>query len=87
MHRRRPGFHQALVALAGNRLATRACTSLRDRRTRAGLLAVQERDSRWQAVCAEHALIVQALEKGDAEAAATAIDRHLHTTLVTLLAQ
>ncbi|MET8567510.1 GntR family transcriptional regulator [Streptomyces sp. NPDC004783] len=81
------GFHQALVALAGNRLATRTYTSLRDRQTRAGLLAVQERDSRWQEVCAEHTLIVQALEKGDAEAATAAIDRHLNTTLVTLLAQ
>ncbi|KOT92201.1 hypothetical protein ADK87_35630 [Streptomyces sp. NRRL F-4711] len=80
-------FHQVLVALAGNRLATRTYTSLRDRQTRAGLLAVQERDSRWQEVCAEHALIVQALEEGDAEAATAAIDRHLNTTLVTLLAQ
>lgn len=80
-------FHQALVALAGNRLATRTYTSLRDRQTRAGLLAVQQRGSRWHEVCAEHALIVQALEERDAEAAATAIDRHLNTTLVTLLAQ
>ncbi|WP_439673400.1 GntR family transcriptional regulator [Embleya sp. MST-111070] len=77
-------FHQALVALAGNRLATRTYTSLRDRQTRAGLLAVQERESRWHEVCDEHALIVQALEDGDAQAAATAIDHHLNSTLVTL---
>ncbi|GAA1830700.1 GntR family transcriptional regulator [Pseudonocardia ailaonensis] len=78
-------FHQALVDAAGNSLASRTYAGLRVRQRRLGVAAVDGSAARQQAVCAEHARIVDALRDGDEPASLAAIDEHLDLTLRVLL--
>ncbi|MEV7386540.1 MULTISPECIES: GntR family transcriptional regulator [unclassified Streptomyces] len=79
-------FHAALVSAVGNALLDRHYDGLRSRQVRAGVVALFNRQGRQEAVLEEHEAILDALATGDAEAACTAIDHHLESTLRVLLA-
>jgi DNA-binding GntR family transcriptional regulator len=77
-------FHQCLLAAAGNGLLTAFYSSLRDRQLRAGSLALQNNPGRESEIMAEHVMIVDAIERGDTEAAAAAIAAHVDATALEL---
>ncbi|EFL33617.1 transcriptional regulator [Streptomyces viridochromogenes DSM 40736] len=79
-------FHSALVSAVGNALLDRHYDGLRSRQVRAGVVALFNQQGRQEAVLEEHEAILDALEAGDAQAACTAIDHHLESTLKVLLA-
>ncbi|GAB3135563.1 GntR family transcriptional regulator [Tsukamurella serpentis] len=78
-------FHQILVDAARNDLLSRTYESLRTRQMRAGLAALSTSSARFDAVCSEHAAIVDALDSGDEAAVHRSIDDHLEVTLQVLL--
>jgi DNA-binding GntR family transcriptional regulator len=77
-------FHQCLVTAVGNDLFTAFYSSLRDRQLRAGTLAVQNRPGREAEIMAQHAIIVDAIERGDEEAATAAVASHVRATALGL---
>jgi DNA-binding GntR family transcriptional regulator len=78
------GFHQQLIGSAGNQLLAGFYGSLRDRQLRAGMIAIYNDPVRSAESIGEHAAIVGALERGDADAAATAMKEHLSGTALAL---
>ncbi|RDG37496.1 GntR family transcriptional regulator [Streptomyces corynorhini] len=79
-------FHATMVAAAGNTLLNRHYDGLRSRQIRAGVVALYNQHGRQQAVLTEHQAILEAVAADDRQAARTAIDGHLETTLKVLLA-
>ncbi|MFF5564834.1 GntR family transcriptional regulator [Streptomyces sp. NPDC012623] len=79
-------FHATMVAAAGNTLLSRHYDGLRSRQIRAGVVALYNQHGRQQSVLTEHQAIVAAIAADDRQAARTAIDTHLETTLKVLLA-
>ncbi|MFI2214876.1 GntR family transcriptional regulator [Streptomyces sp. NPDC020141] len=79
-------FHATIISAVGNALLDRHYDGLRSRQIRAGVVALFNRHGRQSAVLEEHRAILTAIAAGDAEAAYTAIDAHLETTLRVLLA-
>jgi DNA-binding GntR family transcriptional regulator len=77
-------FHQCLMAAAGNGLLTAFYSSLRDRQLRAGSLALQNNPGRESEIMVEHVMIVDAIERGDTDAAAAAIAAHVDATALEL---
>ncbi|HEY5265310.1 MAG TPA: GntR family transcriptional regulator [Acidimicrobiales bacterium] len=77
-------FHQYLIAAAGNGLFTGFYSSLRDRQLRGGSLALKNNAGREIEIMAQHVTIVDAIERGDFETAATAISSHVDATALEL---
>ncbi|MEQ4722312.1 GntR family transcriptional regulator [Nonomuraea sp. B19D2] len=78
-------FHATIVSAVGNSLLSRHYDGLRSRQIRAGVIALYNQAGRQEEVLREHREIYDALAKGDAEAARTAISTHLGTTMKVLL--
>ncbi|WP_069813978.1 GntR family transcriptional regulator [Streptomyces sp. TP-A0874] len=70
-------FHAEIVRNAGNRILERLYDQLRDRQLRMGVAVMHAHPDRIAKNIAEHAEILQALKAGDAEAAASAVHRHV----------
>ncbi|MFJ6656724.1 GntR family transcriptional regulator [Streptomyces sp. NPDC091377] len=79
-------FHASMISAVGNGLLERHYDGLRSRQVRAGVTALFAQQGRQKAVLDEHLAILDAIAAGDAEAACTAIDEHLASTLKVLLA-
>ncbi|MFD5121773.1 GntR family transcriptional regulator [Streptomyces sp. NPDC058385] len=79
-------FHATIVAAAGNALLDRHYDGLRSRQIRAGVVALFNQHGRQESVLHEHRAILDAIASGDRQAACTAIDSHLESTLKVLLA-
>jgi DNA-binding GntR family transcriptional regulator len=79
-------FHATIVAAAGNALLDRHYDGLRSRQIRAGVVALFNQHGRQESVLHEHEAILDAIASGDRQAACTAIDSHLESTLKVLLA-
>ncbi|MER7197582.1 GntR family transcriptional regulator [Streptomyces sp. NBC_01003] len=79
-------FHATIVAAAGNALLDRHYDGLRSRQIRAGVVALFNQHGRQESVLHEHEAILDAIAAGDRQAACTAIDSHLESTLKVLLA-
>jgi DNA-binding GntR family transcriptional regulator len=77
-------FHQCLLTEAGNGLLSGFYSSLRDRQLRGGSLALQNHPGRETEIMAQHVTIVDAIERGDAEAASAAIASHVDATALQL---
>lgn|GEM_PF-456017 len=77
-------FHEYLVAAAGNRLVAGFYSSLHDLQVRGGSLAVRNRPSRGQESLAQHAAIVDAITRGDVDAASDLARSHVHETALAL---
>jgi DNA-binding GntR family transcriptional regulator len=73
-------FHQQLLKAAGNELLAGFYASLRDRQLRAGMLAIDNDPARGIESMDQHDTIVDALERGDGDAAAAAMVEHLNGT-------
>jgi DNA-binding GntR family transcriptional regulator len=78
------GFHEQLVAAAGNAVLARFYSGLRDRQIRGGMLALRNAPDRGVEILAQHDAIVDALERGDAGGAADAVRHHLEGTALAL---
>jgi DNA-binding GntR family transcriptional regulator len=78
------GFHQQLLAAAGNQLLSSFYASLRDRQLRAGMIAIYNDPARSVESMDEHETIVLGVERGDADAAAAAMNEHLNGTALAL---
>jgi DNA-binding GntR family transcriptional regulator len=70
-------FHRAIVAAAGNAILTRLYDALRDRQERLAAAALARDPARAERLLTEHRAIAEALERGDAEAAARLTATHL----------
>jgi DNA-binding GntR family transcriptional regulator len=77
-------FHEQVLAASGNELLAGFYASLRDRQLRAGTLAVYNDPARAATITAQHDAIVDAIERGDGDAAATAMAEHLNGTALAL---
>jgi DNA-binding GntR family transcriptional regulator len=77
-------FHRTIVRRAGNDVLAEFYETLRDRQVRMGLRAVASSANRARTVLTEHAAIVAALRRGDAEQAGAAVAAHLASTLAAL---
>jgi DNA-binding FadR family transcriptional regulator len=77
-------FHQCLLAAAENQLLGDFYSTLRDRQIRGGVLAVRHRPLRAQESVDEHASIIDALERGDAEVARKLSAAHVEATAAEL---
>lgn len=77
-------FHECLLSAADNQLLSRFYSTLRDRQVRGGMLAVQHRPSRAEEAFSEHAAIIDAIERGDAQAASELCALHVEATAVEL---
>jgi DNA-binding GntR family transcriptional regulator len=77
-------FHQCLLAAAENQLLSDFYSTLRDRQIRGGVLALQHRRSRAVEALDEHAAIIDALERGDAEVASELATAHVEATAIEL---
>ena len=78
-------FHIDLARLSGNEFLTRAVRDAMQRLSRARWLEMRDdlgRARAWR----EHAEILAAVEKGDAEAAASILTRHIQTSCARLVA-
>ncbi|MFH5879977.1 GntR family transcriptional regulator [Arthrobacter sp. NA-172] len=78
-------FHQLLIDAAENELISQTYNKLRARQVFIGVEALFRTQDRQSLVCDEHEIIIDALRRGDVEAAQTAIDRHLAVTLDVVL--
>jgi len=78
-------FHIYLAELTGNGRLVSIMRALRDVHLRLGVEAVQIKQ-RYEATLCEHMAIVDALRKGDGQAAADAMREHLRRTREALLA-
>jgi DNA-binding GntR family transcriptional regulator len=77
-------FHELLLAAAENQLLTQFYSTLRDRQIRGGVLALRHRPLRASEAFDEHASIVDALERGDAEVAGALAIAHVEATAIEL---
>ena len=77
-------FHECLLAAAENQLLSQFYSTLRDRQIRGGVLALQHRPSRASETFDEHASIIDALERGDAELASELSTAHVEATAIEL---
>ena len=71
-------FHRAIVAEAGNALLTRQYDALRDRHQRIAAATVARDPTRIRRFIDEHRELVDALERGDGDAAVELTAMHLH---------
>ena len=71
-------FHGAIVAAAGNALLTRQYDALRDRHQRIAAATVARDPTRIRRFIDEHRQLVDALERGDGDAAVELTAVHLH---------
>lgn len=71
-------FHRAIVAAAGNALLTRQYDALRDRHQRIAAATVARDPTRIARFILEHRRLVDALERGDGDAAVEVTAAHLH---------
>ncbi len=71
------GFHHTIVAAAGNAILTRISDSLRDRQRRMVAATVARDPELPRRFVAEHRAILDAIEAGDADAAARLVEEHL----------
>lgn len=78
-------FHIDLARLSGNEFLTRAVRDAMQRLSRARWLEMRDDSGRARA-WREHAEILAAVEKGDAEAAASILTRHIQTSCARLVA-
>jgi DNA-binding GntR family transcriptional regulator len=74
-------FHRVFVAATGNAIVIRTHDSLRDQQNRMGLAAMSAGSDRMRRILDQHREIVDAVERRDADTAASLIDRHLEETL------
>ena len=72
-------FHTAIVAAAGNHLLDRQYMALRDRHQRIAAATLARDPGRIERFIAEHREIVDAIERGDGDAAAALMGDHLQT--------
>jgi len=72
-------FHRAIVAASGNVLLVRQYDALRDRHQRIAAATLARDPARIERFIAEHRAIAEALERGDATAAADLTASHLHS--------
>jgi DNA-binding GntR family transcriptional regulator len=72
-------FHRIIVAANGNELLTRQYDALRDRHQRIAATTIARDPTRIARFIAEHRELTGALERGDAEAAATLTATHLQS--------
>lgn len=79
-------FHRAPLEVLGNSRLTTFVDSLRDQ-TRVREISTVGRSRGLEAIVAEHRAILDELERGDSESAATAMERHLINTRELLRAQ
>ena len=79
-------FHGTIVDAAGNRLLTRFYAALRDRQLRMGAAALLRDPGRYNAILGEHAAIADLIDRGDADAVASELARHLAATKAALAA-
>ncbi|MBA2515981.1 MAG: GntR family transcriptional regulator [Solirubrobacterales bacterium] len=77
-------FHRIFVAAARNPILLQLHDSLRDRQSRMMLAALARDADRLRQVLEEHRALVDAVEAGDAEAARSVLEMHLHVTLTLL---
>ena len=77
-------FHQYLVGAAGNKLLASFYSSLRDRQLRGGSMALHNHPDRESEILDQHAVIVDAIERGDARAARAASIVHVEATTLAL---
>jgi DNA-binding GntR family transcriptional regulator len=77
-------FHQCLLAAAGNGTLATFYSSLRDRQLRGGTLALRNQPTRGTDTMTQHELIADAIDRGDAGAAAAAIRAHVDDTALAL---
>ena len=73
-------FHGEPIVATGNRVMHDIYGRLRDQQVRMGVHAVLTGQERVEAVCAEHAAMVEAYGSGDAERVCAAIEAHLAAT-------
>lgn len=73
-------FHEYVVSAAGNRLVAGFYSSLHDLQIRGGSLAVRNRPSRGEESLGQHGAIAEAIERGDADVAASLAREHVHDT-------
>jgi DNA-binding GntR family transcriptional regulator len=71
------GFHAAIVSAAGNRILEHLYDQLRDRQLRMGVAMMHAEPERVNKSIVEHAEILDALRRADAEAAAVLVHRHV----------
>ncbi|XAS68425.1 GntR family transcriptional regulator [Micrococcaceae bacterium Sec5.7] len=74
-------FHQLLIDAGSNELISQTYSKLRARQVFVGVEALFRTHDRQSRVCDEHQVIVEALRRGDVDAAQAAIDHHLAVTL------
>jgi DNA-binding GntR family transcriptional regulator len=77
-------FHGTIVGAAGNRLLTGFYAALRDRQLRMGAAALLRDPGRYDAILGEHAAIADLIDRGDADAVASELARHLAATKAAL---
>ena len=70
-------FHHTMVAASGNAILSRISDSLRDRQRRMVAVTVARDPALPRRFLAEHRLILDAIERGDADAAARLVEDHL----------
>jgi DNA-binding GntR family transcriptional regulator len=79
-------FHRALLDASGNSRLARFVDGLRDMVLRRGVSTARESRS-LDDIVAEHRVILDLVESGDAEGAAAAMRAHIHHTAELLIAQ
>jgi DNA-binding GntR family transcriptional regulator len=77
-------FHQHLLVAAGNKLLSDFYSSLRDRQLRGSSMALQNFPDRESEILGQHAVIVDAIDRGDSRAAAEACVEHVQATSLAL---
>lgn len=77
-------FHEEVVVAANNATLLELYHRLRDRQLGMGLHAVLDNTDRVNAVCDEHARIIESFESGDAKTIGDAIMAHLDATAQVL---
>ena len=77
-------FHGTIVGAAGNRLLTGFYAALRDRQLRMGAAALLRDPGRYNAILGEHAAIADLIHRGDVDAVASELARHLAATKAAL---
>lgn len=73
-------FHRVIVRAAGNSVFNELGERLRERQLRMGITAIAGDEERLRDVIDEHTGVVEAVRRGDANAAAEALQHHLRST-------
>lgn len=77
-------FHRVIVRAAGNSVFSELGERLRERQLRMGITAIAGDEQRFRDVISEHSELVEAVRRGEPEAAAEALRRHLGSTLARI---